>query len=203
MTVNLAVLASGRGSNFASIADACEAGEVDATPRILISDVADAECLDRAKRRGIEPHYIPYNENDRRQFEEQAGNLIEKNDCRLIVLAGFMRILSPYFVNRFEGRILNIHPSLLPAFRGLNAQKQALEYGVKVSGCTVHVVTEKLDDGPIVDQIAVRVKEDDTEDTLSARILEQEHKLYPRAIQKYIEEGLPLREASSEENSIQ
>ncbi|MFB6344441.1 MAG: phosphoribosylglycinamide formyltransferase [bacterium] len=190
MTVNLAVLASGRGSNFASIADACERGDVDADPALLLSDKNNAECLDRARRRGIEPHYIPYSESDREQFERQAARLIRKNDCDLIALAGFMRILSSYFVNEFEGRILNIHPSLLPAFRGLEAQKQALEYGVKVTGCTVHVVTEELDAGPIVDQIAVRVQDDDTVDTLSARILEQEHKLYPRAIQKFIDEEL-------------
>lgn len=190
MTINLAVLASGRGSNFASIADACERGDVDATPAVLLSDNVDAECLARAKRRGIEPHYIPYDDSDRRQFEEQAATIIRDNNCDLIALAGFMRILSSYFVKEFEGRILNIHPSLLPAFRGLHAQKQALDYGVKVSGCTVHVVTEELDDGPIVDQVAVRVKDDDTEDTLSARILEQEHNLYPRAIQKYIEDEL-------------
>lgn len=190
MTVNLAVLASGRGSNFASIADACDAGEVDAEPVVLISDNMDAECLSRAKRRGIEPHYVPYDDSDRRQFEEQAAGIIKNKNCDIVALAGFMRILTPYFVNEFEGRILNIHPSLLPAFRGLNAQKQALEYGVKVSGCTVHVVTEDLDDGPIVDQVAVRVKDDDTEDELSARILEREHELYPRAIQKFIEEEL-------------
>lgn len=190
MTVSLAVLASGRGSNFASIADACERGDVDATPRVLISNNQDAQALNRADRRGITPHYIPHNSEKPRQFEEQAASVIKNKDCDLVILAGFMRVLSAYFVGEFEDRILNIHPSLLPAFKGLDAQKQALDYGVKVSGCTVHVVTEAVDDGPIVDQVAVRVKDDDSVDSLSRRILEQEHKLFPRAIQKYIEHSL-------------
>lgn len=190
MTVSLAVLASGRGSNFASIAQGCSEGLVEAQPELLISNNQNAEALDRADRRGIRPYYIPYDEVDRRAFEEQAVEIIENNECDLVVLAGFMRVLTEYFVNQFEDRILNIHPSLLPSFRGLEAQKQALEYGVKVTGCTVHVVTESVDDGPIVDQVAVRVQEDDTVDSLSKRILKQEHKLFPRAIQQYIEKEL-------------
>ncbi len=192
MTVSLAVLASGRGSNFASIAEACKEGQVDARPDVLISNNEQAHALDRAERRSIRAEYIPYDPENRESFERRAVGLIESEGCDLVILAGFMKILSSYFVNRFEDRILNIHPSLLPSFRGLDAQKQALEYGVKVSGCTVHVVTEEVDDGPIVDQIAVRVKEDDTEDSLSKRILEQEHELFPRAIQQYIDE-LPVK----------
>jgi len=192
MTASLAVLASGRGSNFASIADACEKDQVDARPDILISNNEHAGALSRAERRGIRAEFIPYDTEDRESFERRAVQLIEAEDCDLVVLAGFMKILTSYFVSHFEDRILNIHPSLLPSFRGLKAQKQALDYGVKVTGCTVHVVTETVDDGPIVDQIAVRVREDDTVDSLSKRILEQEHKLFPRAIQKYIEEELQV-----------
>lgn len=192
MTVSLAVLASGRGSNFASIAESCSQGLVDARPEILVSNNQNAEALDRADRRGITPYYVPYDQDDRRAFEERAVDVINDHDCDLVILAGFMRVLTEYFVSQFEDRILNIHPSLLPSFRGLEAQKQALEYGVKVTGCTVHVVTETVDDGPIVDQVAVRVKEDDTVDSLSKRILEEEHKLFPRAIQKYIENKLQV-----------
>ncbi len=187
MTVSLAVLASGRGTNFESIAVACEDGKIDARPEVLISNNQNAEVLDRAGRHDVEGHFIPYDEGNPRQFEQRATDLIQSRNGELVILAGFMRVLSPDFVRTFEGRILNIHPSLLPSFRGLEAQKQALEYGVKVTGCTVHVVTERVDDGPIVDQVAVRVKDDDTVDSLSSRILRQEHKLYPRAIQQYID----------------
>jgi phosphoribosylglycinamide formyltransferase-1 len=195
VTVSLAVLASGRGSNFASIAEACKEGQVDAHPDLLISNNEHAHALDRAERRGIRAEYIPYDPEDRESFERRAVDRIESENCDLVILAGFMKILSSSFVNQFKDRILNIHPSLLPSFRGLNAQEQALEYGVKVTGCTVHVVTEAVDDGPIVDQIAVRVKEKDTADSLSKRILEQEHKLFPSAIQKYIQEELSITEA--------
>lgn len=190
MTVSLAVLASGRGSNFASIAEACENGGVDARPEILISNNEHAHALDRAERRGIRAEHIPYNPDNRESFERRAVERIRSENCDLVILAGFMKVLTSYFVKQFEDRILNIHPSLLPSFKGLDAQKQALDYGVKVSGCTVHVVTEAVDDGPIVDQVAVRVKDDDTVDSLSKRILKQEHKLFPRAIQQYIEEEL-------------
>ncbi len=182
MTVKLAVLASGRGSNFHSIVREIEDGTLDAVIEILISDRPDAEALKRAEEHGIETRHIPYDKNNRRAFEEKAGDLIEEKGCDLVILAGFMRLLTPYLVGRFEGRILNIHPALLPAFKGLDAQRQALEYGVKITGCTVHVVTEDMDAGPIVAQRAVPVLDDDTEESLSARILEEEHKLYPEAI---------------------
>jgi phosphoribosylglycinamide formyltransferase-1 len=192
VNASLAVLASGRGSNFASIAESCETGEIDADVDLVISNNQDAGVLGRAERRGIDHYHIPHDNDDRRSFEESAVKRINQKDCDLVILAGFMRVLTPYFVNEFKDRILNIHPSLLPAFKGLQAQKQALEYGVKVTGCTVHVVTEDVDDGPIVDQVAVRVKEDDTVDSLSKRILEQEHKLFPRAIQRYIDQNVSL-----------
>lgn len=190
MSASLAILASGRGSNFASIAESCKNGQLDARCKLLISNNEDAGAIGRAERRGISAFHVPHDRNDRKTFEEKTAELIRMNECDLVILAGFMRVLSSYFVNEFENRILNIHPSLLPSFRGLKAQKQALDYGVKVTGCTVHVVTETVDDGPIVDQVAVRVKPDDTVDSLSKRILEQEHKLFPKAIQQYIEGNL-------------
>lgn len=190
MTVNLGILASGRGSNFVSLVEACREERVDADPVVLISNNPDAKVLERAKQRDVPAHFVPYEEFGRGHFEEHAASLLGEYGCDLVALAGFMRILSGEFLEHFPGRVLNIHPSLLPAFRGLDAQAQALEYGVKVTGCTVHVVTEEVDAGPIVDQIAVRVREDDTVESLSKRILEREHELYPRAMQQFIETRL-------------
>lgn len=190
MTVNLGILASGRGSNFVSLTEACREGRVDADPVVLISNNPDAKVLERAKQRDVPPHFVPYEEFGRSHFEQHAVSLLREYGCDLVALAGFMRILTSDFLEHFPERVLNIHPSLLPAFRGLDAQAQALEYGVKVTGCTVHVVTEEVDAGPIVDQIAVRVHEDDTVESLSKRILEREHELYPRAMQQYIETRL-------------
>ncbi len=187
MSIVLGVLASGRGSNFLAIQEAIETGRLDARIAVLLSDRREAPALQIAAEHGIEQHYLPYDRQDRKQFEQRAADLMEEHGCELIILAGFMRLLTPYLVNRFEGRILNIHPALLPSFKGLDAQRQALEAGVKISGCTVHVVTEDMDAGPIVGQRAVAVYDDDTEDSLAARILEQEHKLFPEAIAAYAE----------------
>lgn len=185
MSLALAVLASGRGSNFQAIQAAIERGSLDASVRLLLSDRRKAPALDIARTHGIEAVHLPYDRNDREAFERKAGDLIDHQGCDLVILAGFMRLLTPYLVQRFAGRILNIHPALLPAFKGLNAQQQALDYGVKYSGCTVHLVTEDMDAGPILGQRVVPVFEDDTEPTLSARILEQEHQLYPECIAGY------------------
>ncbi len=187
MAVNLAVLASGRGSNFKSILQAIEAGDLDSSVKILVTDRGNAGALRIAEEYDVNSKYIPYDRDNRRAFEEQAGDLIEENECDLIVMAGYMRVLTPYFIRRFENRILNIHPSLLPAFKGLHAQRQALEYGVKISGCTVHIASEDMDSGPIIAQRAVPVFDDDTEESLSERILGEEHKLYPIAIREYAE----------------
>lgn len=186
--VHLGVLASGRGSNFASIQDHIDQGELDARIEVLISDREDARVLERARNRSIPSYHVPHDVDHRKKFEEKAVQLLREYDVDLVILAGFMEVLSPYFLRQFPDRILNIHPSLLPAFKGLNAQKQALEYGVKYSGCTVHVVTEDVDSGPIIAQSVVPVHSDDTVERLSERILEQEHKLFPRAIQKYADE---------------
>lgn len=182
MTMRLGVLASGRGSNFLAIQNCIERGELDASIAILISDRETAPALDTARSHGIEAEYIAYNKSDRSIFEKAAASRLEELKCDLVILAGYMRILTPEFIQRFEGKMLNIHPSLLPSFKGLHAQRQALEAGVKFAGCTVHFVTAELDAGPIITQAVVPVLEDDTEESLSARILEQEHKIYADAI---------------------
>lgn len=149
---------------------------------IIISDKADAPGLELARERGIETRAIERSGRNREEHEREIISVLREYKVDLVCLAGYMRLLSPCFVEAFRGRILNIHPSLLPAFPGLDAQRQALAHGVKVSGCTVHFVDETLDGGPIIAQRAVPVMEDDTVETLSARILEQEHKLYPEAV---------------------
>ena len=183
-TTKLGVLASGRGSNFQSIQKEIESGTLDAEISVLISDRPQAPALEIARNHGIHAHALPYDRNDREQFERAAADLLEAHRCEWIILAGFMRILTPWFIQRFQNRILNIHPSLLPAFKGLHPQRQALEAGVKVSGCTVHLVTRDLDAGPILVQHVVPVLPDDTEATLAARILVEEHRAYPEAIRQ-------------------
>ncbi|MEX2607004.1 MAG: phosphoribosylglycinamide formyltransferase [Kiritimatiellia bacterium] len=182
MSVRLGVMASGRGSNFVAIQNEIERGTLDAEIALMISDRGNAHVLELAEKRCIPARSLPYDKSDRAAFEKQAGDAFEAAGSDYIVLAGFMRILTPYFIERFSGRILNIHPSLLPSFKGLHPQRQALEAGVKFSGCTVHLVTSDLDDGPILAQAVVPVLAGDTEESLSARILEQEHRLYAEAI---------------------
>lgn len=182
MSVRLGVMASGRGSNFLAIQHEIEQGTLDAVIGLLISDRGKAPALELAEKHHVPALTFPYDTSNRAAFEKSAGDAFEAADCDYIILAGFMRILTPYFIERFSGRILNIHPSLLPSFKGLHPQRQALEAGVKFSGCTVHLVTSDLDDGPILAQAVVPVQENDTEESLSARILEQEHRLYAEAI---------------------
>jgi phosphoribosylglycinamide formyltransferase-1 len=177
MSKSLSILLSGRGSNFVAIADAIEAGRLDAEIAVVLSDRADAPGLAVARERGIPTFSAAGAGRDATLIEHL---LVREVD--LICLAGYMRVLSPTFLSQFPNHILNIHPSLLPAFPGLHAQRQALEHGVKVTGCTVHFVDEGLDSGPIVRQAAVPVLEDDTEETLSARILKEEHRIYSEAI---------------------
>ena len=182
MRLKLGVLASGRGSNFLAVQQEIEAGTLDAEIVLLISDREQAPALDLARERNIPTLHLPYDRNNRAAFDVPAAEALEAASCDIILLAGYMRILTAEFIERFPGKILNIHPSLLPSFKGLHPQQQALDAGVKFSGCTVHVVTPELDDGPIVTQAVVPVLEDDTEDSLSARILVEEHKLYAEAI---------------------
>ena len=190
----LGVLVSGRGSNLQAIIDAIERGDLEAKIALVISDKKEAFALERARKHGIEALFMdPKAYGSREDHEKAIGDELEKRGVELICLAGYMRILSPYFVQRFRWRIINIHPALLPSFPGLHGQKQALDYGVKISGCTVHFVDEETDHGPIIIQAAVPVLEEDTEETLAARILEYEHKIYPRAIQLYAQGRLEIQ----------
>jgi phosphoribosylglycinamide formyltransferase 1 len=182
-TNKIGILLSGRGSNFEAIADSITAGKIrGAEIAIVISNRAEAPGLESAKRRGLRALVIPSKGKTREQHDAEVADVLKKESVDLICLAGYMRLLSPWFVQQFPQKILNIHPSLLPAFSGLEAQKQALEYGAKISGCTVHFVDEHLDHGPIIVQKAVAVLETDDEHTLAARILEQEHIAYSEAI---------------------
>ena len=179
----LGILLSGRGSNFEAIADSIVAGRIpEAEIAVVISNRAEALGVERARQRGLEVRVIPSKGLEREAYDRQVVAVLEEKKVDLVCLAGFMRLLSPYFVGRFRYRILNIHPALLPAFPGLEAQKQALDWGVKVSGASVHFVDENLDAGPIVVQATVPVSDDDTVETLAARILKEEHRIYTEAI---------------------
>jgi len=178
----LGILLSGRGSNFMAIADHVAAGRIPAEIAVVISNRPGAPGLEEAKRRGLDARMIPSKGLEREQFERQMVPVLQEKQVTLICCTGFMRILSPYFVNQFPNRILNIHPSLLPAFPGMEAQRQALEFGAKVTGCTVHFMDESLDAGLIIVQAPVPVLDDDTVESLSARILKEEHRIYSEAI---------------------
>ncbi len=179
----IAVLLSGRGSNFEAIAESVRTGRIlDAELTIVVSNRESVGGIERARQRGIEAVVIPSKGKQREEYDREVVALLKEKKIDLVCLAGFMRLLSPYFVQEFRHRILNIHPALLPSFPGLEAQKQALEWGVKVSGCTVHLVDEHLDAGPIICQAVVPVEDDDTEEALAARILREEHRIYAEAI---------------------
>ena len=183
MAKRIGVLLSGRGSNFEALAESVAAGRIpDAAIALVISNCEDAPGIERARARGIEARAIPSKGLEREEYDRLVVAALQEKKVDLVCLAGYMRLLSPYFVAAFRGRILNIHPSLLPAFPGLEAQRQALEYGVKWSGCTVHFVDENLDAGPIVLQAPVEVRDSDTPETLAARILKEEHRLYTEAV---------------------
>lgn len=178
----LGILISGRGSNFEAIADNVAAGTIPAEIAVVISNRPEAKGVETARRRGLNAVCLPSKGLDREIYDRMLLEELRQHDVDLVCLAGFMRLLSAMFVREFPLRILNIHPSLLPAFPGLDAQHQALEHGVKVSGCTVHFVDERLDAGPIVIQAVVPVLNEDTVETLSARILKEEHRIYSEAI---------------------
>ncbi|MEW6337542.1 MAG: phosphoribosylglycinamide formyltransferase [Acidobacteriota bacterium] len=182
MKARVAVLLSGRGSNFVALADACARGEVPAEIVVVISNKPDAQGLERARERGISAVVVASKGKAREQHEREVIAALEAERVEWVCLAGYMRLLSPELVGRFPARIVNIHPALLPSFPGIDAQHQALEYGVKVSGCTVHLVDAGCDTGPIVLQRTVPVLDADTSDTLAARILEQEHVAYATAL---------------------
>lgn len=176
-----------------ALVDAMRRGQVSASPALVLSNVPEAAGLAAARERGVPTAVVDHREvKPRRAHEERVIGVLREHRVELVCLAGYMRLLSPLMVEAFRGRMLNIHPSLLPAFPGLHAQRQALEHGVKLSGCTVHLVDEECDHGPILLQAAVPVLDDDTEDSLSARILEQEHLLYPRAVALFVEGRLQV-----------
>jgi phosphoribosylglycinamide formyltransferase-1 len=177
---NIVILISGRGSNMEALLKARLSCEV----KCVISNRTDAAGLETAKMFGVDTRVLDHKEfSDRETYDNALATLVESFKPDLVVLAGFMRILTPHFISRFEGKILNIHPSLLPSFQGLNTHRRAIEMGVKVHGCTVHVVTSELDDGPIIAQAATRVNQADTEDTLASKVLKLEHHIFPKAVE--------------------
>jgi phosphoribosylglycinamide formyltransferase-1 len=182
----LGILLSGRGSNFEAIAAAVREGRIEAEIAVVISNNPAARGLARAKELGIPAESIPSKGIERGEYDKRVASRLREYGVDLVCLAGFMRLLSLGFVEEFPARIVNIHPSLLPAFPGLDAQAQALKHGVRYSGCTVHIVDEHLDSGPIIEQAAVPVLEGDDEQALSARILKEEHRIYPEAIQRIV-----------------
>lgn len=193
--VKIGAIASGSGSNFEAIVRACKEGILKnkATVEVLICNKPGAYCMERAKNLGI-PYVLiesdKYVDRPREEFDQLMINVLKKYECELIVLVGYMRLVSQKFIDAFNGNVMNIHPALLPSFRGMHAHRDALEYGVKVSGCTVHFVDNKADHGPIILQKCVPVYDTDTEETLSARILEWEHKIFPKAIELFCDKRL-------------
>jgi phosphoribosylglycinamide formyltransferase-1 len=195
--LRVAVLASGRGSNLQAIIDAVEAGRVHAQIVAVISNKPDAQALGRARQHGIKDVFVdprPFTgkPDSREAYDRALLDVLQKYDVELVLLAGYMKIVTAVLVKAYANRMMNIHPALLPSFPGLDVQKKALDWGCKLAGCTVHFVTEGVDEGPIVLQAAVPVLERDTVETLAARILEQEHKIYPRAVELFAEGRLRI-----------
>jgi len=192
--INIGVLASGRGTNLQAIIEAIKEGKIEGRISIVISDNRDAFALKRAKQNNIETEYINFKSfKNRGDYDKKIVECLKEKDVDLVVLAGYMRIISPYFVKMYKNKIMNIHPALLPSFPGLHAQRQVIEYGVKISGCTVHFVEEGVDSGPIILQKAVEVKNNDTEELLAKRILKEEHQIYPQAIQLFCQGRLIIK----------
>ena len=192
-TGQVGILISGRGSNMVALVEKMQQGAIRARPAVVLSNVPDAAGLEHAARLGVPIEVVDHKRiRPRAEHEREVIRILRSYNVDLVCLAGYMRLLSPLMVGEFRNRIFNIHPSLLPAFPGLDAQRQALAYGAKVSGCTVHVVDEECDHGPIILQAAVPVLEDDTVDTLSARILEQEHRIYAEAVAMHFDERLKI-----------
>ncbi|MDQ7038905.1 MAG: phosphoribosylglycinamide formyltransferase [Aquificota bacterium] len=186
--LRIGVLVSGRGSNLQAIIDGIDAGKISADIGVVISDNPKAYALERCRRHRIKSKVILREDfPNRRGFEEEIVRVLKEEGVDLVVLAGFMRILSPFFLSHFPDRVINIHPSLIPAFQGLSAQRKAVEFGSKITGCSVHIVDESVDGGPVIVQAAVPVLPDDTEETLSERILRFEHRILPQTVQWFAE----------------
>ena len=191
--MNIAVLCSGSGTNLQAIIDAVKKGYIQASIALVVSDNKDAFALERARKAGIETLVLNKKEfKTREDFDREIVRNLKKKDVGLVVLAGFMRLLSPYFIKEYKNKIINIHPALLPSFKGTHGIKDALEYGVKATGVTVHFVDEKLDHGAIILQRSVEVKEDDTEPALLERVHKEEHRIYPEAIKLFVEGKLKI-----------
>ena len=192
--LKLGILISGNGSNLQSIIDHIEKGSLKAIIKIVISNNPDSYGITRAKKHRIPVVVIKNGDfKNKEEFDLELIKILKNNSVALVILAGFMRILTPVFLKTFPHKIMNIHPALLPSFPGIHGQKQALEYGVKISGCTVHFVDEGVDTGPIIIQSAVQVFDDDTEKTLAARILKEEHRIYPQAIQLFADSKIEIK----------
>ena len=192
--INIGVLASGRGTNLQAIIEDIKEGKIEGRISIVISDNRNAFALKRAEQNNIETQYIDFNKfKSREDYDKRVVECLKENGVDLVILAGYMRILTPYFIDTYKNKIINIHPALLPSFPGLHAQRQAVEYGVKISGCTVHFVDEGVDSGPIILQKSVEVSADDTEESLVEKILKEEHQIYPRAIQLFSQGRLIIK----------
>ncbi|MEK7689347.1 MAG: phosphoribosylglycinamide formyltransferase [Deltaproteobacteria bacterium] len=192
--INLGVLVSGSGTNLQAIIDAVSAKRLSAAVKVVISNKPDAKAIERAKKHHIPSFIVQENRfSSKEDYDTHLVEILKANSVDLVILAGFMRLLTPVFIRAFPMRIMNIHPALLPSFPGLNVQKKALEYGVKFSGCTVHFVDEAVDAGPIIIQAVVPVYDNDTEETLAKRILKEEHRIYPQAIQFFAEGRLEVK----------
>ena len=192
--MNLVILISGRGSNLEAILKAIDNGKIKATVSLVISNKEDARGLKIAESYGVKTKFVnPKNFPNREEYDKELIKIIKSVNPDLIILAGYMRILTDRFIDSFENRIINIHPSLIPSFQGLNAQKQALEFGVKYTGCTVHFVSKELDSGPVIIQAVVPVLPDDTKESLSNRILQFEHRIYPQAVKWFTDDRIIIK----------
>ncbi len=191
---NIGVLVSGRGSNLQALIDAVESKKINGRISVVISNKKDAFALERAGKHGIKTAVIDHKQySGREEFEKEIVKCLDDNEVDLVCLAGFMRVLTSFFVSKYPNRIINIHPALLPSFPGVDAQKQAIDYGVKVSGCTVHFVDEGTDTGPIILQKIVRVLDTDNEHTLAEKILEEEHKAYAEAVALFCDDRIEIQ----------
>ena len=195
--IKLAVLASGGGTDLQSVIDASEKNEIDAKVVVVISDRENAFALERAKKHSIDACFVNPKNKNREEHEKEVSEIIDKHNVDLIVLAGYLRMLTPYFISKYRNKIINIHPALLPFFGGKGmygerVHKAVLDSGMKISGCSVHFVDETIDGGPIIIQKAVEIKDDDTAETLASRVLEEEHKILPKAIQLFAEKRLRI-----------